>query len=146
MSWFWWEIPYLGKFGPKVKIVCLRWKLVPRPTWICWIWRWWSNLLFWTGNIFYFTYTNSNMVNFIVTLICPAVDITNVYVKFKFVSQANLNIFNSTVMFKLLFFASEISILGKFGRKGLNCLINMKFCTWLNSNMLSLVVMFVCLV
>ena len=47
------EEPFLGKFGPKIKIVSLSWNLVPRLIWICRI-KWWCSLFpFSTGNTFF---------------------------------------------------------------------------------------------
>ena len=37
------KTPFLGKFGPKIKIVSLSWNLVPRPIRICRI-QWWCSL------------------------------------------------------------------------------------------------------
>ena len=32
---FWWEIPFLGKYGQKIKVVCFSWNLIARLIWIC---------------------------------------------------------------------------------------------------------------
>ena len=46
------EIPFLGKFGPKNKIVSFSWNVVLSLTEICWI-QWWCSLfLFLNGSVF----------------------------------------------------------------------------------------------
>ena len=44
------EIPFLGKFSLKIKIVSLSWNLVHQ---MCRIQWWCSILLFWTGNVLF---------------------------------------------------------------------------------------------
>ena len=47
------EIPFLGKFGPKIKIVSLNWNLVPRLMQICRIQWWFWFFPFSTMNTFF---------------------------------------------------------------------------------------------
>ena len=91
--------PFWGNFSKTIKIICLRWKLVPKLIQICWIRQWFSFVLFWTGNTF--------LVKF-----GPKME--NWLIKMKFGTLTNSNMLNSMVMPKFSRWCS--------GPKNKNCL------------------------
>ena len=100
LVWFRQEIPFLSKFGPKIKIVSLSWDLVHRLIQIC-KFQWWCSLFqFLTRNTSFGQIWSKNQ---------------NWQFQLKVVTQNNSNMQNSVVIFNFSLFRPKVPFLAKFG-------------------------------
>ena len=116
----------MGKFGPIKRDYLFKLKFVKliglyRIRW------WWSLFLFSTRNSFLWLSCSTK---------------SKYQLMLKLGTYTYLNMHHSIVVYIFLYFRLEISFLGKFGPKNLNCHFKLKFGTGTNSNMQNSLMMF----
>ena len=100
------EILFLGNFGPKFKIDCLKWNLAPRLVWICRIHCWCLLSQFSTGILFFDKFDPKNQ---------------NCLFKLKFGTKTDSNIHNLMGMLYFSAFDKKYLFLGNLLEKNQNC-------------------------
>ena len=116
------KYPLLPNLIPKFKIVFVEWNLVLRVIWIC-IMQWWCwHLPMLTGNTQIFHKFSSKIKKFLV--------LSEIWYQ-RLIRICTIQLWCSILLFSI----EDVLFFGKFGWKYQKLKFELKFCTYINSNM-----------